>query len=101
MSKRSSKVRPLGEGRKPGSWRGTPVTAGVGFGASLNSSARHSVGSFNELSTEAPAMVGIDTSAGAAKLKAEVRSPTFSRRQAVKFGTLTPNRVSRKRSSEV
>src|SRR5579872_1787997 len=38
---------------------------------------------------------------GAAKLNALVRSPTVARRQALKFGTSAPNRVSRKRRIEV
>src|SRR5881398_549338 len=40
-------------------------------------------------------------SSGAAKLSALVRSPTTPRRHADRFGTSAPNRVSRKRSSDV
>jgi len=38
---------------------------------------------------------------GLEKLKAEVMSPTVARRQAERLGTSAPNRVSRKRRTEV
>src|SRR5215472_52195 len=43
---------------------------------------------------------GTDVS-GAPKSKAVVRSPTAARRQALRFGTSAPKRVSKKRSIEV
>ena len=38
---------------------------------------------------------------GLLKLNAEVKSPTVARRQALRFGTSAPKRVSRKRKTEV
>src|ERR1700739_1037301 len=43
---------------------------------------------------------GIDVS-GALKFSAVVMSPTVARRQALRFGTSAPNRVSRNRNTDV
>ncbi len=44
---------------------------------------------------------GTDTSGRLCRARATVRSPVTDRRQADKFGTSTPKRVSKKRSTEV
>src|SRR5271166_3475869 len=81
---------PLGRRRRPGScWGNAP---GVIVGAT---NALHVVGG------AAGASVGEEWLGGAAKLKALVRSPVWARRQALRFGTSEPKRVSRNRSVEV
>src|ERR1700741_2943640 len=83
---------PLGRLRVPGSWRGNDglgTRTGAGEGHSWTADAFGTGGA------------GRRAVGGAAKLKALVRSPVTLRRQALRLGTSTPNRVSMNRSIDV
>src|SRR5947209_551405 len=84
---------PLGRLRVPFSWRGMPIldtfTGGTSGGQSITPV------------TPGPGSRGARYRGLAAKLNAPVRSPVTRRRQALRFGTSTPNRVSMKRRVDV
>src|SRR2546421_1088137 len=90
---------PLGRRAVPGSCVGGTCGSGGGYGVFPASVATHCA-TVTAVGTSVEGNAGT-VSSGAAKLSALVRSPTTPRRHADRFGTSAPNRVSRKRSSDV
>src|SRR5207302_10487041 len=91
----------------PGSWPGIRCGEGTGYGRAPGIPSRFGMVPFVPHSTATRAsevtLGGRDGTerSGAARLRAPVRSPTAPRRQALRLGTSTPKRVSRKRSVDV